>query len=152
MIIGVPKEIKPDEYRVGMVPSGARALVQGGHTVLVEKSAGEGSGITDGQFTHEGAELVESAEEVWTRAEMIIKVKEPVEPEFDCLREGMILYTFLHLAADKRLTEVLLEKGIIGVAYETVQEEDSSLPLLIPMSEIAGRMAIQEGEIGRAHV
>ena len=145
MIIGVPKEIKPDEYRVGMVPSGARALVQGGHTVLVEKSAGEGSGITDGQFTHEGAELVESAEEVWTRAEMIIKVKEPVESEFDCLREGMILYTFLHLAADKRLTEVLLEKGIIGVAYETVQEEDSSLPLLIPMSEIAGRMAIQEG-------
>ncbi|MFQ5433099.1 MAG: alanine dehydrogenase [Nitrospinota bacterium] len=145
MIIGVPKEIKPDEYRVGMVPAGSRELVLSGHTVLIEKSAGMGSGITDEQFMQEGAELVGSADELWARAEMVIKVKEPVEPEFDYLREGMILYTFLHLAADKRLTELLLEKGIIGVAYETVQEEDGSLPLLVPMSEIAGRMAVQEG-------
>ena len=145
MIIGVPKEIKPDEYRIGLVPAGAREFVLRGHTVLIEKSAGVGSGITDEQFMHEGAELVDSAQELWGRAEMVIKVKEPIEPEFGHLREGLILYTFLHLAAEKRLTHTLLEKGIVGIAYETVQEEDGSLPLLIPMSEIAGRMAVQEG-------
>lgn len=145
MIIGVPKEIKPDEYRVGMVPAGVRELVLRGHVVLVEKSAGGGSGIADELFVQEGAEMVAAAEELWSRAEMVVKVKEPVEQEFDYLREGLILYTFLHLAAERRLTDCLLEKGVIGVAYETVQEEDGSLPLLIPMSEIAGRMAIQEG-------
>ena len=145
MIIGVPKEIKPDEHRVGMVPAGVRELVLRGHVVLVEKSAGGGSGIQDELFVQEGAEMVVAAEELWSRAEMVVKVKEPVEQEFGYLREGLILYTFLHLAAERRLTDCLLEKGVIGVAYETVQEEDGSLPLLIPMSEIAGRMAIQEG-------
>ena len=145
MIIGVPKEIKPDEYRVGMVPAGVRELVLSGHSVLVEKSAGGGSGIQDELFVQEGAEMVDAAEELWSRAEMVVKVKEPVEPEFGYLREGLIIYTFLHLAAERRLTDVLLEKGVTGVAYETVQEEDGSLPLLIPMSEIAGRMAVQEG-------
>jgi len=145
LIIGVPKEIKPDEYRVGLVPAGVRVLVLGGHTVLVEKSAGVGSGLSDALYAQEGAEIVDSAQEVWSRAEMIIKVKEPIEREYGYLRESLIVYTFLHLAAEKRLTEVLLDKGVIGIAYETVQEKDGTLPLLVPMSEIAGCMAVQEG-------
>ena len=145
MIIGVPKEIKPDEYRVGMVPAGVGQLVLAGHTVLIEKSAGIGSGFPDTTYITEGADIIDTAEEIWSRAEMIVKVKEPIEPEFPLLREGLILYTYLHLAADKRLTETLLEKKIIGIAYETVQESNGSLPLLVPMSEIAGRMSIHEG-------
>lgn len=145
MIIGIPGEIKPDEYRVGMVPSGVHQLVLAGHKVLVEKSAGEGSGFPNLSFITEGAEIVETAEEVWSRSEMIVKVKEPIDPEFNYLREGLILYTFLHLAADRELTEKLLDKSIIGIAYETVQDNNGLLPLLVPMSEIAGRMAIHEG-------
>jgi alanine dehydrogenase len=145
MIIGVPKEIKPDEYRVGMVPAGVRQFVLAGHTVLIEKSAGIGSGFPDSAYKTEGADIIDTAGEVWSRAEMVVKVKEPIEPEFPLLREGLILYTFLHLAADKALTETLLGKKIIGIAYETVQENDGSLPLLVPMSEIAGRMSIHEG-------
>ncbi len=145
MIIGVPKEIKPDEYRVGMTPSGVRRLVLGGHTALVERAAGEGSGMSDDAYLAEGAQIADSAEELWNSAEMVIKVKEPVEPEYRFLREGLILYTFLHLAADRVLTETLLKKKVTAIAYETVQEADGSLPILIPMSEIAGRMAIQAG-------
>ncbi len=145
MIIGVPREIKADEYRVGLAPAGARSLALAGHTVLVEKGAGEGSGFSDDAYAAEGAEIADSAPALWSRAEMVVKVKEPVSPEFDYMREGQILYTFLHLAADKNLTERLLEKKIIGVAYETVRGEGHSLPLLVPMSEIAGRMAVQEG-------
>ena len=145
MIIGVPREVKPDEYRVGLVPAGARSLVLAGHTVLVEKGAGEGSGFSDADYGVEGAEIVDAAPDIWARAEMVVKVKEPIKGEFDYLREGQILYTFLHLAADKTLTELLLEKKIIGIAYETVRGPGHSLPLLVPMSEIAGRMAVQEG-------
>lgn len=145
MIVGVPKEIKADEYRVGMVPAGVRELVLKNHTVLVEKSAGDGSGLPDDLYIKEGAEVVSTAQEVWSRSELIVKVKEPIEEEYKYLREGLLLYTFLHLAANKPLTEVLLEKRIIGIAYETVQEADGSLPLLVPMSEVAGRMAVHEG-------
>lgn len=145
MIIGVPKEIKADEYRVGMVPAGVRTMSLAGHSVVVEKSAGAGSGFSDEEYAREGAEIAASAREVWERAELVIKVKEPLGPEFGYLREGLTLYTFLHLAADKRLTEILLEKKITGVAYETVQGDGGTLPLLVPMSEIAGRMAVQEG-------
>ena len=145
MIIGVPKEIKPDEYRVGMVPAGVRQLVLAGHTVLIEESAGIGSGFPDSSYISEGAEIAEGPKDIWSRSDMVIKVKEPVEPEFEYLREGLILYTYLHLAADKELTEVLVKSGISGIAYETVQEKDGSLPLLNPMSEIAGRMSIHEG-------
>lgn len=145
MIVGVPKEIKPDEYRVGMVPSGVRTMSLAGHTVVVEKSAGGGSGFSDDAYAAEGAVIAASASEVWQRADLVVKVKEPIGPEFGFLREGLVLYTFLHLAADKRLTEILLEKKITGVAYETVRGSDGSLPLLVPMSEIAGRMSVQEG-------
>lgn len=145
VIIGVPREVKADEYRVGLAPAGARSLALAGHTVLVEKGAGEGSGFSDSDYAVEGAETVDSAPELWRRAEMVVKVKEPVSSEFGHLREGQILYTFLHLAADRTLTERLLEKKIIGIAYETVRGPGHSLPLLVPMSEIAGRMAVQEG-------
>ncbi|MBI5636859.1 MAG: alanine dehydrogenase [Nitrospinae bacterium] len=145
MIIGVPREIKADEYRVGLAPAGARSLALAGHAVLIEKGAGEGSGFSDDVYAAEGAEIIGAAPELWRRAEMVVKVKEPINPEFDHMREGQILYTFLHLAADKTLTERLLEKKIIGIAYETVRGPGHSLPLLVPMSEIAGRMAVQEG-------
>jgi alanine dehydrogenase len=145
MIIGIPKEIKQDEYRVAIVPSGVKSLAAAGHRILIEKGAGVGSGIEDEEFQGEGAELVDGPEKIFALAEMIIKVKEPLPQEYYLLREGQVLYTYLHLAAAPGLADMLLEKKIIGVAYETVQEEDGSLPLLIPMSEVAGRMAIQEG-------
>jgi len=145
VIIGVPREIKPDEYRVGMTPSGVRTLTLSGHTVLVEKSAGTGSGLPDDAYDAEGAEIIDAPDELWSRAEMVVKVKEPIEAEYRFLREGLILYTFLHLAADKLLTETLLREKVTAIAYETVQEDDGSLPILIPMSEIAGRMSIQAG-------
>lgn len=145
MIIGVPKEIKTEEYRVGIVPAGVRLLVSAGHRVLIEKGAGEGASITDREFQAVGADLVSSAAEVYGEAEMVMKVKEPLPPEYDLLRPGLIIYTFLHLAPAPELTAVLLEKEIIGIAYETIQLADGSLPLLIPMSEIAGRMAVQVG-------
>jgi alanine dehydrogenase len=145
MIIGVPKEIKTEEYRVGIVPAGVRLLVGSGHRVLLEKGAGEGASITDREFQAAGADLVSSPAEVYGEAELVMKVKEPLPPEYDLLRPGLIIYTYLHLAPAPDLTAVLLEKDVIGIAYETIQLADGSLPLLIPMSEIAGRMAVQVG-------
>jgi len=145
MIVGVPKEIKNNEYRVAVVPSGVRTLVENGHHVLVQKSAGEGAGISDSEYLAAGASIVPVAEAVFQKAEMIVKVKEPLLPEYPLLREGQILFTFLHLAPARELTEALLKQKVIGIAYETVQLEDESLPLLIPMSEIAGKLSIQIG-------
>jgi alanine dehydrogenase len=144
MIVGVPKEVKDNEYRVGMVPAGVKALTEAGHKVVVEEGAGEGSGITDDEYLQAGGVLA-SCERVWSGSQMIIKVKEPVFEEYPRLREHQILFTYLHLAPLPELTQVLLEKKIIGIAYETIKEPDGSLPLLTPMSEVAGRMAIQIG-------
>jgi alanine dehydrogenase len=145
MIIGVPKEIKNHEYRVGLVPAGVRALVRVGHRVYLQTRAGEGSGISDKEFESAGAQILPSAAEVYGRSEMIIKVKEPLPEEFSLLQEGQILFTYLHLAPAPDLTRALLERKVIGVAYETIQLADGSLPLLTPMSVVAGRMAVQVG-------
>ena len=145
MIVGVPKEIKTREYRVGMTPAIAKAYITAGHTVLIEKAAGEGAGLPDSEYERVGAKMVKSADEVWKRAEMIVKVKEPVEPEYTRMQEGQIIYTYFHLAAVPELAKVLIKKKIAAVAYETIQPEDGSLPLLKPMSEIAGKMSIQVG-------
>jgi len=145
MIIGVPKEIKEGEKRVGMIPQGVDALVAHGHRVLVEKGAGIGSGFSDEEYQEAGAILVEWAKDVWMEAEMMVKVKEPLEPEFSFMRPGQILFTYLHLAADRELTLKLMERRIVGIGYETVQARDGSLPLLRPMSEIAGRASVLAG-------
>lgn len=145
MIIGVPKEIKTSENRVGLVESGVKALVREGHKVLVETTAGLGSGITDEQFIAAGASILGTKKEVYEKADMIIKVKEPLPEEYPLLREDQILFTYLHLAPEPVLTRALLERKIKGVAYETIQLEDGSLPLLLPMSEVAGRMSTQIG-------
>jgi alanine dehydrogenase len=145
MIIGLPKEIKDNESRVGLVPAGVHALVLDGHKVLVETTAGEGSGVSDQEFKAAGAELVPFASDVYGRADMIIKVKEPVGPEYDLLRPEQILFTYLHLAPAPALTKMLLERKVTGVAYETIRLANGSLPLLTPMSEVAGRMSIQVG-------
>jgi alanine dehydrogenase len=144
MIIGVPKEIKEQEQRVALLPSGANQLTRRGHSVLVEKDAGTGSGYPDQEYARAGAEIVEQARDVFARADMIVKVKEPLAAEFPLLRRGQILFTYLHLAASKNLTEALLKSGATGVAYETIQV-DHRLPLLEPMSEIAGRMSVVMG-------
>jgi alanine dehydrogenase len=144
MIIGVPKEIKEQEQRVALLPSGTNQLTRRGHSVLVETNAGIGSGYPDQDYIKAGAEIVEQAREVFTRADMIVKVKEPLKAEFPLLRRGQILFTYLHLAASKPLTEALLKSGVTGVAYETIQV-DHRLPLLEPMSEIAGRMSVVMG-------
>jgi len=144
MIIGVPKEIKEQEQRVALLPSAAGQLVRREHSVLVEKGAGVGSGYPDEEYVKAGAEIVDLAKDVFARADMIVKVKEPLESEFPLLRKGQILFTYLHLAASKALTEVLLKSGVSGVAYETIQV-GNRLPLLEPMSEIAGRMAVVMG-------
>src|SRR5437879_1667269 len=144
MIIGVPKEIKEQEQRVGLLPSAAKQLTRGSHSVLVEKNAGIGSGYPDEEYANAGAEIVDQAKEVFSRADMIVKVKEPLEAEFPLLRRGQILFTYLHLAASKPLTEALLKSGVTGVAYETIQVSNR-LPLLEPMSEIAGRMSVVMG-------
>lgn len=144
MIIGIPKEIKEDEYRVSLTPAGAAELIADGHTVLVEENAGQGSGITEDQYEAVGARVT-PRQEVFERGEMIIKVKEPLAEEYDLLREDQILYTYLHLAPAPQLTEALLRRKIVGIAYETVQLQDGSLPLLIPMSEVAGRMSVNQG-------
>jgi len=144
MIVGVPKEIKIDEYRVSMTPAGTAELVMDGHSVLVEKGAGEGSGIRDEHYSREGAKIV-SRDEAFTQADLIVKVKEPQAEEISLLREGQILYTYLHLAPTPELADSLLASNVAAIAYETVQSEDGSLPLLIPMSEVAGRMSINEG-------
>lgn len=145
MIIGVPKEIKTAENRVGLVESGVKALTRDGHKVLVETQAGVGSGITDGMFEAAGATIIGTKKEVYEKADMIIKVKEPLPEEYPLLQENQILYTYLHLAPEPVLTKALLEKKVKGVAYETIQYDDGSLPLLKPMSEVAGRMATQVG-------
>jgi alanine dehydrogenase len=145
MIVGVPREIKPQEARVGLVPSGAAVFVNHGHRVLIERRAGTMSGIPDGDYVRAGAEIVESAEAVWDEAEMIVKVKEPVPPETEWMRPGQILYTYLHLASNETLTRALLAREVSAVAYETIQLDDGTLPLLTPMSEVAGRLAVQKG-------
>lgn len=145
MIIGVPAEIKDNENRVSMTPGGVVEYVSNGHHVLVESSAGLGSGYSDDEYVAAGAEIVSSHEEVFSRAEMIVKVKEPIASEYGLLRKDQILYTYLHLAADEALTGALVDQGVSAVAYETVQLPDGSLPLLAPMSEVAGRMSVQVG-------
>jgi alanine dehydrogenase len=144
MIVGVPKEIKRDENRIAITPGGTAAFTGRGHTVLIERGAGVGSGFEDGEFRSAGAQIV-PREEVFGRAEMILKVKEPLPPEFDLLREGQILFTYLHLAPEPELTHALMRRRVAAIAYETVQLPDGSLPLLTPMSEVAGRMATQIG-------
>lgn len=145
MIIGVPKEIKISENRVGMTEAGAKQLVKEGHTVIVEKDAGVGSGITNEQYEKAGAKIIGTKKEVYEKADMIMKVKEPLPAEYDLMRENQILYTYLHLAAEPKLTKVLCERKVKSVAYETIQLDNGSLPLLTPMSEVAGRMATQIG-------
>ncbi|MEM0913504.1 MAG: alanine dehydrogenase [Planctomycetota bacterium] len=144
MIIGVPRETKPDEYRVGLLPVGAAELVSHGHTVLVQRHAGEGSGYADADYTRAGATLVDDPAEVFATAEMIVKVKEPQPHEVAMLRQGQVVFTYFHFAADRDLTVGCLDKRIVAVAYETLAV-DGKLPLLTPMSEVAGRMAIQQG-------
>ena len=145
MIVGVPKEIKSHEYRVALLPVGADELRRAGNQVLVERGAGLGSGIRDEDYEKAGATIVADREEIWARAELIIKVKEPQPEEFPLMRENQILFTYFHFAADERLTRAVLESGATAVAYETLQDRQGRLPLLTPMSEVAGRMSIQEG-------
>lgn len=145
MIIGVPKEIKNRENRVAIVPGGVKMLVDAGHKVLVEKSAGLGAGIPDEKYQTAGATMVGSAAEIWGSADMIIKVKEPIAQEFPLMRKGQILYTYLHLAAAHELGHELVKRGVNSIAYETIQLANGSLPLLTPMSEVAGRMSVQVG-------
>jgi alanine dehydrogenase len=145
MIVGILKEIKAEENRVSMTPAGVEVLRQNGHTVLVEASAGIGSGLSDAEYAAHGAEIVLSAREIFARADMVMHVKEPLEPEYGMIREGQIIFTYLHLAAAESLTRALIAAGSVNVAYETIQRADGSLPLLTPMSEVAGRMAIQQG-------
>ncbi|MGB6873585.1 MAG: alanine dehydrogenase [Dehalococcoidia bacterium] len=145
MIIGVPKEIKTKECRVAMIPAGVKTLAGHGHKVLIQRSAGEESGISDKHYLQAGAEIKESAEDIFDEAEMIVKVKETLPEEYDLLHEDQVLFTYLHLAPVLELTEALLRQKVIAIAYETIQLEDGSLPLLIPMSEIAGKLSVQVG-------
>ncbi|HEX7728448.1 MAG TPA: alanine dehydrogenase [Terracidiphilus sp.] len=145
MVIGVPREIKDNEARVGVTPAGAKALVEAGHTVLVETAAGAQSGFPDEEYQNAGAEIVGEAGYVWGKSEMVVKVKEPIEQEYGFFREGLVLFTYLHLAPVRDLTDKLLEKKVIGIAYETVRDRNGALPLLTPMSEVAGRMSVQVG-------
>src|SRR5688572_2396033 len=153
MRVGVPREVKNREYRVALTPAGVTELVRAGHTVLVERAAGEGSSIPDGDYTAAGAQIVAAADEVWADADLLLKVKEPVEEEYHRLRAGQTLFTYLHLAASKPCTDALVASGTTAIAYETVQTADGALPLLAPMSEVAGRMAPQVGAycLERAH-
>ncbi len=145
MIVGLPKEIKDNEYRVGLTPAGVRALTDAGHQVIVEKGAGEGSGFEDALYQRAGGRLIDSADDVWKTADMIVKVKEPIAPEYPRMREGQLLFTYLHLAPDHELTKQLIDRKVTGIAYETITDRRGTLPLLTPMSEVAGRMAIQVG-------
>ena len=145
MTIGVPKEIKAGEKRIALTPAGVLTLTREGHAVLVETGAGTGSGLDDAQFEASGAKVVASAEEVWRQADLVLKVKEPLTSEYPVLREEVVLFTYLHLAACPELTRALMAAGVTAVGYETVQDEDGGLPLLVPMSEVAGRMAVQVG-------
>jgi alanine dehydrogenase len=145
MIVGVPKELKTAEHRVALVPAGAESLAGDGHTVLVEQGAGLGSGFADAAYRAAGATLVPKAPDVWGQADMVVKVKEPIEPEWPCLRKGQVVFTYFHFAASEPLTRAVIQSGIVAIAYETVQLASGELPLLTPMSEVAGRMAVQEG-------
>jgi alanine dehydrogenase len=145
MIIGVPKEIKTEENRVAVTPTGVAGFVARNHQVMIQKGAGSGSGLTDANYQAAGATIVDSAKEVWEKADMIMKVKEPQQSEYALLRPGLILFTYLHLAAAESVTREMLERKVTGIAYETIQLDDGSLPLLAPMSEIAGRLSIQVG-------
>src|SRR5206468_12931847 len=141
VIVGVPKEIKTAEHRVALVPAGAESLASDSHTVLVEQGAGLGSGFSDEAYRAVGAQIVPSAEAVWAKAEMILKVKEPIEPEWPKMRKGQVLFTYFHFAASEPLTQAVIKSGSVAIAYETVQLSTGELPLLTPMSEVAGRMA-----------
>jgi alanine dehydrogenase len=145
MKIGIPKEIKTNENRVSLVPAGAEALVAAGHTVLVETGAGSGSGFSDEQYRAAGAQIAPDADTVWAAADLIVKVKEPIEPEWPRIRPGQVIFTYFHFAANERLTRAHLASGAVCIAYETVELANRELPLLTPMSEVAGRMAVQEG-------
>src|SRR4051794_16558946 len=145
MLIGVPKEIKTDEYRVAMIPVGVEELTRAGHKVLIQSGAGQGSGISDEQYASNGAEIVAAPEEIWGRADLIVKVKEPLPQEWPLLRAGQIVFTYFHFAADEALTRAVMQSEIPAVAYETIKDARGTLPLLTPMSEVAGRMSIQEG-------
>ncbi|MGO4539794.1 alanine dehydrogenase [Paenibacillus sp. 2TAB19] len=145
MLIGVPKEIKQSEYRVALTPAGVTMLKAAGHEVLIEEGAGSGSGFEDSDYMREGANIASTAAEVWGKADMIMKVKEPLAEEFGYFREGLLLFTYLHLAAAADLTKALVERGVTAIAYETIQLQNGSLPLLTPMSEVAGRMSVQVG-------
>ncbi len=145
MIVGVLKEIKAEENRVCMTPAGVEIMVENGHTVLVEKNAGQGSGFNNKVYETAGAEIVDTPQEIFKRAKMVMHVKEPLPAEYDLIRKDQIIFTYLHLAAAEELTKVLIKSGSISIAYETIQKDDGSLPLLTPMSEVAGRMAIQQG-------
>jgi len=145
MKIGIPKEIKNNESRVALTPSGAKTLVQHGHTVMVETHAGENSGFTDLQYIKAGAEIIPTAAEVYAAAEMIMKVKEPIACEYKLIRPNQLVFTYFHFASGKELTMAMIESKAVCLAYETVEKADHTLPLLIPMSEVAGRMSIQDG-------
>jgi alanine dehydrogenase len=145
MLIGVPKEIKPDEYRVALTPAGAEMLTQAGHDVFVQKGAGLGSGFTDDFYESAGATILATADEVWAKAEMIMKVKEPIAPEWPKMKKDQVIFTYFHFAAAEDLTKAVVASGAIAIAYETVELKTGELPLLTPMSEVAGRMAVQEG-------
>jgi len=145
MIIGIPKEIKNNEFRVGMTPSGVNSFIRNGHTVYVEKGAGLGSGFSDELYSSVGAEICNSMEEIYSKSDMIVKVKEPLKQEYPLIKKNQIIYTFFHFASSKELTEAMIKSGAICIAYETVQNDDRTLPLLTPMSEVAGRMATQQG-------
>jgi alanine dehydrogenase len=144
-VIGVPKEIKADEYRVAMIPVGVEELTRAGHRVLIQAGAGQGSGISDDQYQAYGAEIVAGTAEMWGRSDLIVKVKEPLPEEWPLLRSGQIVFTYFHFAADRRLTDAVIKSGITAIAYETIRDRNGNLPLLTPMSEVAGRMSIQEG-------
>ncbi|MCP4692986.1 MAG: alanine dehydrogenase [Desulfobacterales bacterium] len=145
MIVGILKEIKAEENRVSMTPAGVEVMIQNGHTLLVEKAAGAGSGFSDEDYRGAGAEIVDAPKEIFDRADMVMHVKEPLFPEYDLIRKGQIVFTYLHLAAAEELTRVLMKSESVNIAYETIQKADGSLPLLTPMSEVAGRMATQQG-------
>ncbi len=145
MKIGLPKEIKDNEYRVGLVPGGVRALTDAGHEVFVERHAGKGSGFEDSNYENAGAKILETADDIWAEGDMIVKVKEPIAPEYPRMREDQVLFTYLHLAPEFELTRQMLERKVTGVAYETITDKKGTLPLLTPMSEVAGRMSVQVG-------
>src|SRR5947209_15601021 len=145
MLVGVPKEIKTDEYRVAMIPVGVEELTRAGHKVLIQAGAGQGSGISDEQYRANGADIVADATAIWARADLVVKVKEPLPEEWPLLRPGQLVFTYFHFAADEDLTLAVMNSGVTAVAYETIRDTRGTLPLLTPMSEVAGRMSIQEG-------